>query len=167
MREAGFEIKDRIMQETATTGPIEPGHSTWKDLTAQLDRTSGLIAWSTFAFAILQSVCTFFTALDGLRLIIGVGALAAITQAGATWDHFHTDWLRVPMILFAAAGSLLNLAILRRIHRLRNRPASKWRQQPPTPGKRRMEHLQLTLSIATLALIAMEEITHLRTFHHF
>ena len=155
------------MQETTTAGPIESAPAEKTGLTARLGEASGLIAWSTFAFAILQSVCTFFTALDGLRLLIGVGALAAITQAGAAWDHIHTGWLRVPMVAFAAAGSLLNLAILRRIHRLRNRPASRWRQQPITPGKRRMERLQLVLSIATLALIAIEEITHLRTFHHF
>jgi hypothetical protein len=34
------------------------------------------IAWSGFFFALLQSVCTFFAALDGLRLLIGIGSLA-------------------------------------------------------------------------------------------
>jgi hypothetical protein len=118
------------------------------------------------AFAILQSVCTFFAALDGLRLLIGIGSLAAATQVGVAWDHFHTSWIRVPMILFALAGSLLNLVVLGRIRRLRNRPASQWRQPSPAPGRLRMERLQFVLSLLTLALVAIEEIIHLHSFHH-
>lgn len=126
-----------------------------------------VVTWSSFAFAVLQSVCTFFTALNGVRLFISVGALAAITQAGATWDHhLHTDWIRVPMILLAFAGSMLNLLVLRRIWRLRNLPAAQWRQTKPSMRKVAAERVQLILSLITLALIAVEEITHVRTFHH-
>ncbi len=31
----------------------------------------GVIAWSSFFFAVLQSICTFFAAVDGLRLVVG------------------------------------------------------------------------------------------------
>jgi cytochrome b subunit of formate dehydrogenase len=125
------------------------------------------IAWSSFVFSVLQSVCTFFAALDGLRLLIGAGALAAATQAGTRWDHFHKDWIRIPMVGFALAGALLNLLVLWQIRRLRNRPAAQWRQQPVPASKRRMERVQLVLSWITLVLIAVEEITHFRTFHRF
>jgi fumarate reductase subunit C len=135
-----------------------------------LERTAKVqsgIAWSSFVFSVLQSVCTFFAALDGLRLLIGAGALAAAAQAGARWDHFHKDWIRIPMVAFALAGALLNLAVLWQIRRLRNRPAAQWRQQPVPASKRRMERVQLVLSWITLVLIAVEEITHVRTFHGF
>ncbi|HWA95714.1 MAG TPA: hypothetical protein VG844_14020 [Terracidiphilus sp.] len=129
--------------------------------------TRAAIAFSSLALVLLQSVCTFFTALSGLRLIIGVAALATVTQAGVVWDHFHADWLRIPMLTLAFAGSALNLAILRRIHRLRRNSATHWRQPSPSSRKLFSERLQLILSIATLALIALEELTHFQTFHHF
>jgi hypothetical protein len=138
-----------------------------KLLPVETGATQSAIAWSSFFFALLQSVCSFFTALDGLRLIIGAGSLASITSAGIVWDHFHTNWLRIPMIVFAVVGSALNLAILAQIWRLRSRPAAQWRQKPVGQRKLRMERLQLILSAATLLLILIEEITHFRTFHHF
>jgi hypothetical protein len=117
-------------------------------------------------FVLLQSVCTFFTALDGLRLLIGVGALASVVGAGQRWDRFHADWIRVPMVIFALVGALLNLTILMHVRHLRSRPAALWRQQPLTPRKARRERLQMILSVVTLVLIVIEEVAHLRTFHH-
>jgi hypothetical protein len=121
------------------------------------------IAWSSFFFALLQSICTFFAAANGLRFAVGLGALVLTTGAGTMVDRFHADALRIPMIGLALIGSLLNLAIVAQIRRLRRRPASQWRQQPPSPRKLRMERLQIVLSIATLALIGVEEILH----HHY
>src|SRR6201996_1253654 len=88
----------------------------------------GLIAWSSFFFALLQSICTFFAALDGLRLAIGIGSLAVSAGVGSDLDRFHADWIRIPMIGLALLGSLTNLAVLAQIRRLRRRPASQWRQ---------------------------------------
>ena len=125
------------------------------------------IAWSSFVFSLLQSVCTFFAALGGLRLLIGAGALAAATQAGIRWDHFHQNWIRIPMVAFALGGALLNLVVLWQIRRLRNHPAAQWRRQPVPVSKIRMERVQFVLSWITLVLIGLEEVTHFRTFHHF
>ena len=120
----------------------------------------GAIAWSSFFFALLQSVCTFFAAANGLRFVVGIGSLALSASVGAMMDRFHTDALRVPMIGLALVGSLLNLAILAQVRRLRGRPASQWRQQLPSARKLRTERLQIVLSVATLVLIAVEEILH-------
>ena len=128
-------------------------------------KARNVIAWSSFVFVVLQSVCTFFTAVSGLRLFIGVGALASITRAGQMWDKSHTDIIRVPMIVFALCGSLLNLAVLRRIRSLRARPEAKWRSKPTATRTVHMERAQLVLSIATLILFAVEEATHWKTFH--
>jgi hypothetical protein len=88
-------------------------------------------------------------------------------RAGQTWDKLHTDPVRIPMIVFALCGSLLNLAALNRIRSLRDRPAAKWRLEPLTTRTIRMERVQFVSSIATLILFAIEEVTHWKTFHRF
>jgi hypothetical protein len=127
----------------------------------------GAIAWSSFLFALLQSVCTFFAAANGLRFAVGLGSLVLSASAGAMVDRFHADALRIPMIGFALFGSLLNLAVLAQIRRLRHRPSSQWRLQSPSPHKLRMERLQVVLSVATLVLVAVEEILHFHFTGHF
>jgi uncharacterized membrane protein YidH (DUF202 family) len=126
----------------------------------------GAIAWSSLLFALLQSVCTFFAAANGLRFAVGLGSLVLSAGAGAMVDRLHADALRVPMIGIALVGSIVNLAVLGQIRWLRGRPASRWRQQLPTPGKLRMERLQVVLSVATLALVAVEELFHYHYLGH-
>jgi hypothetical protein len=130
------------------------------------ERAQGVIGWSSFLFAVLQSICTFFAAVDGLRLVIGVGSLAISAGIGTALDWFHRDWIRVPMMVLALLGSSLNLLILMQVRRLRNRPASRWRQLPLSPKKIRMERVQIILSLATLVLIGIEEYLHLGWSHH-
>jgi len=129
-------------------------------------RAKGVIAWSSFFFTVLQSICTFFAAVDGLRLVIGVGSLAVSAGIGTAMDRFHQDWIRVPMMVLALLGSSLNLMILMQIRHLRNRPASQWRQRPLSPSRIRMERVQMALSLATLVLIGAEEYLHLRWCGH-
>jgi hypothetical protein len=130
----------------------------------QLARTT--IAWSSLAFAVLQSVCTFFAAMNGLRVGIGLGSLALAASTTSAIDRFHNSWMRVPMIVLAVLGSILNLIVLWQIRRLRNLPAAQWRQAPQKPGKLRSERLQLVLSILTLILVALEERQHLIWLRH-
>jgi len=73
--------------------------------------------------------------------------------------------IRIPMIGLALLGSLLNLAILMQIRRLRRRPASQWRQKPLSAHKIRMERMQWILSTATLVLIGIEEFQHFHQLH--
>ena len=39
-----------------------------------------VFGWSAFLFAVLQSVCSAFIALNGVRLLIGVGAFALASR---------------------------------------------------------------------------------------
>jgi hypothetical protein len=119
-----------------------------------------LINWSAFLFALLQSVCSAFIALNGVRLLIGVGAFAAASGALKLADRMHIDAIRIPMMLLALAGSLLNLVVLWQVWRLRRRPASAWRQTPIPKQKRASEWLQFTLSVLTLLLVAVEFVAH-------
>jgi hypothetical protein len=53
--------------------------------------THGVLAWSSFLFAVFQSICLVFVALNGLRLAIGLGALAVTVGVGAVLVRFHAD----------------------------------------------------------------------------
>jgi hypothetical protein len=81
-------------------------------------------------------------------------------------DSFHVDWLRVPMVTIAVAGSLLNLLVLWQVRRLRSSPAARWRQRPVSAGKLRMERMQIGLATLTLVLVTIEEWKHLRWAGH-
>jgi hypothetical protein len=114
----------------------------------------------------LQSVCTFFAAMNGLRIGIGISSLVLASSTAALIDRFHADWLRVPMIVLAVLGSLVNLIVLWQIRRLRNLPAARWRQSPQQPATLRSQRVQLVLPIVTLILVALEERQHLIWLHH-
>ena len=116
--------------------------------------------WSGFFLAFLQSVCSTFIALHGIRLLVGVGAIVLASSAWHLAERLHADAIRIPMMLVALIGSLLNLAALWQVRRLRRRVSSAWRQQPMTQSKRRSEALQLALSVLTLVLLFAEEIAH-------
>jgi hypothetical protein len=118
--------------------------------------------WSGLVLAFLQSVCSTFIALHGIRLLVGIGAVILASGAWHFAEELHTNAIRIPMMLFALIGSLLNLLVLWQVRRLRRRSASAWRQQPLTPSKRRNETLQLALSVLTLILLFAEEIAHLK-----
>lgn len=124
------------------------------------------VAWTSLAFAILQSVCTAVVTINGIRFAIGLGALAMTTGAGSLLRHFHhTEWLRWTLLVGALLGSVVNLAVLWQARRLRNRPSARWRQRPRTPRQLRSDRAQFVLAIASLVLIAVEEYFHLQLNH--
>jgi|SRR5580700_2842568 hypothetical protein len=107
-------------------------------------------------FILLQSACTAFFAISGLRLLIGVGALAAAATGLNFLAALHGAALRIPMEILAVAGSVVNLLAVRRIRRLRARPASQWRMKPATTKQLRSEAWQIGLAVVTLLLVAVE-----------
>jgi len=121
-----------------------------------------IINWSGLFFAVLQSVCSAFMALGSIRLLIGVGAFAAASSALQLADRMHINAIRIPMMILALLGSVLNLLALWRIWSLRRRPASAWRLQPVSKRKRASESFQFALSLLTILLLATEIAAH----HH-
>jgi hypothetical protein len=121
---------------------------------------SKLINWSALFFAVLQSVCSAFIALGSVRLLIGIGAFATASSVLKLADRMHIAAIRIPMMLLALAGSLLNLVVLWQLWRLRRRSASAWRQQPVSKKKIVSEWFQLTLSVLTLLFLAAEFVAH-------
>ena len=116
--------------------------------------------WSSIAFALLQSACTAVIAISGVRVAIGLSALAAAAGIHAPAHGFHQDAIRIPMMVLAFLGAVLNLYVVGKVRRLRSRPASQWRQQPLTKRKLNSERFQVALSILTLLLLTAEWITH-------
>jgi hypothetical protein len=121
---------------------------------------SWLIGLTSFIFILLQSACTAVMAISGLRLLIGLGSLAAASFIPGFILSIHADKIRIPMMAIAVLGSALNLYVVWRIRSLRARPESQWRTQPVTAKQRRSETIQIALSIFTLLLVVAEILAH-------
>jgi hypothetical protein len=85
--------------------------------------------------ALLQSLCTAILTINGIRVGIGVAALAASSIA-APLLSFHRDAIRIPMLSIAVLGAVVNLAVLAWVWHLRARPESQWRKQEITKKQR-------------------------------
>ena len=119
-----------------------------------------LLNWTGIVFAVLQSTCTAVIAISGVRVVIGLSALAAAAGIHAPAHGFHQDAIRIPMMVLAFLGALINLFVIWKVRNLRSKPAAQWRQQPVTKIKLNSERFQVALSILTLLLLAAEWITH-------
>ena len=125
---------------------------------------SWVLSLTSFLFILLQSACTAFMAISGLRLLIGIGSLAAASSGLKFLDAIHGDAVRIPMMILAVGGSVVNLYAIWRIRSLRMRPSSQWRIAPVTRAKKRAELIQLSLAILTLLLVAAEWAAHIHLF---
>jgi hypothetical protein len=119
------------------------------------------VGLTSLFFVLLQSACTALMAISGLRLLIGVGSLAAAATGMKLLAALHGAALRIPMEMGAIAGSAVNLYAVLRVRRLRARPASQWRMKPATAKQLRSESWQIGLAILTLLLVAVEWGFHL------
>jgi hypothetical protein len=126
---------------------------------------SWAVALASFFFILLQSACTAVMAISGVRVVIGLTALAAAAGLHRPASGFHADAIRIPMMAIALIGSLVNLYVIRRIRSLRSRPSSQWRTIPVTAKQKRTEAFQIVLAVVTLALVVAEWITH-RIIHN-
>ena len=142
--------EDRSLVTEQTGAPALEGrrHGSW------------LIGLTSFMFILLQSACAAVMAVSGLRLLIGLSSLAAASFIPGFIFLIHADKIRIPMMVIAVLGSLVNLYVVWRIRSLRARPASQWRVQPVTQQQRRSETIQIVLAILTLLLVVAEILAH-------
>jgi hypothetical protein len=127
-------------------------------------RRLGILSGVSLVFAVAQSLCTAVITISALRVAIGVGALVA----GSMYEPlvaFHRSAIRVPMLIVAVAGSIINLLVLAWIWRMRRLPSAQWRRRDISPKERRSERIQVILAILTLVLVALEAWTH-PMLHH-
>jgi hypothetical protein len=126
-----------------------------------VQRRSWIVGVTSLAFIVLQSACTAVMAISGVRVIIGLGALAAAAGLHRPATGFHADAIRIPMMVLAIGGSIVNLYVIWRIRSLRSRASSQWRAQPVSVKTIRTERFQIALAVLTFILVAAEYVTHL------
>ena len=117
------------------------------------------ISYRAVVLALLQSACAAVLAISGIRVLIGLGALAAASGTYAPARGLHADVIRIPMLALATVAALVNLYVLFRVWRLRSR-AGDWRKREVTPKEKRSERWQFVLAIVTLLLVGLEIWTH-------
>lgn len=117
------------------------------------------LSGASLILALLQSLCTAVLTISGIRLAIGLTALAA-SSIYLPLLAFHRDALRIPMLAVATVGAIVNLLLLFWIRHLRAQPSAAWRKRELTPKQKGSERLQVALSILTLVLVALESWSH-------
>lgn len=145
---------------------VEPTAGAAETTAAQTVSKFKWVGWSSLLLAIVQSVCTIFVALSGLRLLLGAAAFGAAIGVMKIAERIHIDAVRIPMVMFALVGAVFNLVALWQVRRLRGRAASAWRQKTVSRSKFASERVQLALSVLTLILLAVESFYHLKQTHH-
>lgn len=133
--------------EQVTVSPAEPKDTQSRSL---------LVGVTSLLFILLQSACTAFMAISGLRLLIGIGSVAAATVGLRFLASIHGAAIRIPMESIAVLGSAINLYAVWRVRTLRARPSSQWRVKPVTAKQLRSESWQIGLAVLTLLLVAVE-----------
>ena len=118
------------------------------------------IGSASLIVAMAQSLCTAVLTISGIRVAIGLSALAAASGIYAPAKGFHQDAIRIPMLILATVGAVVNLAVVLWIRHLRNRPSAQWRRRELSPKERRSEKLQIAMAILTLVLVGLESWTH-------
>jgi hypothetical protein len=119
-----------------------------------------LLAVSSFAFALMQSICTAGLTISGVRLAIGLTAFALAGSAYAPLRWFHQDAIRIPMLVLAALGAIVDLLVLAWIRHLQSQPAAQWRRREKTEKELRSQRIQVAIALVTLLLVGLETWTH-------
>jgi len=118
------------------------------------------VGGASLIVAVAQSLCTAVFAISGIRVAIGLSALAAVSGIYTPARGFHQDAIRIPMLILATVGAIVNLAVLAWIWHLRARPSAQWRKRELSPKEKRSEKLQVAMAILTLILVGLETWTH-------
>ena len=124
-----------------------------------------LLTAASLAMAILQNLCAAVLAISGIRLAIGLTAFAlagTVFYTPVRW--FHQDAIRIPMLILATVGAVVDIAVLAWMRHLRSQSSAQWRKREKSTKEKRSERLQLALAVLTLALVGLETGLHL-TLH--
>jgi hypothetical protein len=141
-------------------GESQPVEAASPEITRTGEKATRVLGGASFLLALLQSLCTAVLTISGIRVAIGLTALAAAGGIYAPAKGWHQDAIRIPMLWLATIGAVVNLAVIAWIRHLRARPAAQWRRREVTAKQRRSERLQIVLAIVTLVLVGLETWTH-------
>jgi hypothetical protein len=119
-----------------------------------------VVTGASLVIAVLQSICTAVLTISGIRLAIGLTAFAMAGSLVGPVRWFHQDAIRIPMLLIATIGAVVDLGVLWWMRRLRTQPAAQWRQRELSKKEKRSHRLQFALAVLTLVLVGAETWTH-------
>ncbi|HEV2214895.1 MAG TPA: hypothetical protein VGR64_06365 [Terracidiphilus sp.] len=119
-----------------------------------------VLGGASLLIALAQSLCTAVLTISGIRVAIGLTALAAASGIYAPARGWHQDAIRIPMLIVATVGAVVNLAVLAWIRHLRARPSAQWRRRELSTKEKRSERWQIVLAVVTLILVGLETWTH-------
>jgi hypothetical protein len=143
-----------------TMNKAEPMEAASETGTGIENKAIGAVGGASLVLALLQSLCTAVLTVSGIRVAIGLTALAAASGIYAPAKGWHQDAIRIPMLWLATIGACVNLAVIAWIRHLRSRPAAQWRRKERSAKQKRSERLQIALALATLLLVGLETWTH-------
>jgi hypothetical protein len=118
-------------------------------------------SWGAFALATVEAICVFYVGAAQAGLLVGSVAAGAVSVA----RFIHRDFFRVPILLAAVLGAVLNLFLVWNAQRLRNAPSAAWRKRPLSSRDRWRIGTVVVLSILTFAIATFEVVLH-RRLHH-
>ena len=124
-----------------------------------------IMSGASLALAILQSICTAVLTISGIRLAIGLTAFVMASSLVRPVRWFHQDAIRIPMLILATIGAIVDLTVLWWTRRLRTQPAAQWRRRELSGKEKGSRRLQFALAALTLILVATEQYTHVTIFH--
>ena len=126
-----------------------------------MESTKGMtfLSGASVVMAFLQSLCTAVLTINSIRLGIGLAALAAGGFAAPVLA-FHRDAIRIPMLVIAVGGAVVNLLVIAWVRHLRARPESQWRRREITGKQLRSERIQVAMAVLTLLLVGVELWAH-------
>lgn len=107
-------------------------------------------------FAVLESVCVFLIGLSKMGILVGVSSLLAAEKASS----FHSEKFRIPILLIAVLGAVINLYSVWNFHRLRNASSAAWRRRPLTRRQKIKDSVLVALSALALVLVCAEIFVH-------
>jgi hypothetical protein len=127
-----------------------------------VDKSNGLriVSGASLVIAVLQSICTAVLTISGIRLAIGLTAFVMASSLVGPVRWFHQDAIRIPMLLIATIGAIVDLGVLWWMQRLRTQTAAKWRRRKLNSKEKRSNRLQIALAVLTLVLVGTEMWTH-------
>jgi ABC-type xylose transport system permease subunit len=125
-----------------------------------------IVTGGSLVIAILQSICTAVLTISGIRLAIGLTAFVMAGSLVGPVRWFHQDAIRIPMLLIATIGAVVDLGILWWMRRLRTQPAAQWRRRELSNKEKRSHRLQFALALLTLVLVGTETWTHAILHRH-
>jgi hypothetical protein len=119
-------------------------------------RDSLVISAAGLITGLIQGACAILVASSSMKILLSVAGLAAAMKA----SRFHSDPVRIPVMVVSAILACISLYVLWNGRRLRNLPSARWRKRPLSRRQKLAIAFTLASSLATLALVIAESVIH-------